>query len=144
MCILSLMQSRPSCCHELLTNVSGYGKALFGTSWLTFTWEAFSDKVRSGSFVGYTGKKLTDVLCIGLSISFGWFIILARKVGPHHQTEKNRTLDETEESEVPTWALNLFMKRFETWMKKFFSCFFPIVKGMMYCHALPAGRDSTT
>ena len=27
--------------------------------------KAFSEKLRSGSFVGYTGKKLTDVLCIG-------------------------------------------------------------------------------
>ncbi|CAJ1442801.1 unnamed protein product [Effrenium voratum] len=27
--------------------------------------KAFSEKVRSGGFVGYTGKPLTDVLCIG-------------------------------------------------------------------------------
>ncbi|CAE7246141.1 PGIC1-A [Symbiodinium sp. CCMP2592] len=32
--------------------------------------KAFSDKVRSGSFVGHTGKKLTDVLCIGIGGSY--------------------------------------------------------------------------
>lgn len=32
--------------------------------------KAFCDKVRSGSFVGYTGKKLTDVLCIGIGGSY--------------------------------------------------------------------------
>ncbi|CAJ1430865.1 unnamed protein product, partial [Effrenium voratum] len=31
---------------------------------------AFSEKVRSGGFVGYTGKPLTDVLCIGIGGSY--------------------------------------------------------------------------
>ncbi|CAK9026027.1 Glucose-6-phosphate isomerase [Durusdinium trenchii] len=32
--------------------------------------KAFSEKVRSGSFVGHTGKTLTDVLCIGIGGSY--------------------------------------------------------------------------
>ncbi|CAJ1434746.1 unnamed protein product, partial [Effrenium voratum] len=32
--------------------------------------KAFSEKVRSGGFVGYTGKPLTDVLCIGIGGSY--------------------------------------------------------------------------
>eukprot|EP00931_Biecheleriopsis_adriatica_P066720 TRINITY_DN4100_c0_g2_i1.p1 TRINITY_DN4100_c0_g2~~TRINITY_DN4100_c0_g2_i1.p1 ORF type:complete len:996 (-),score=256.52 TRINITY_DN4100_c0_g2_i1:68-3055(-) len=32
--------------------------------------KAFSDKVRSGSFVGHTGKQLTDVVCIGIGGSY--------------------------------------------------------------------------
>ncbi|CAJ1406813.1 unnamed protein product [Effrenium voratum] len=32
--------------------------------------QAFSEKVRSGGFVGYTGKPLTDVLCIGIGGSY--------------------------------------------------------------------------
>jgi len=32
--------------------------------------KAFSEKVRSGSFVGYTGKPLTDVVCIGIGGSY--------------------------------------------------------------------------
>merc|ERR1719387_2118374 len=30
----------------------------------------FSDKVRSGQFLGYTGKPLTDVVCIGIGGSY--------------------------------------------------------------------------
>jgi len=32
--------------------------------------KAFSDKVRSGSWTGYTGKSLTDVVCIGIGGSY--------------------------------------------------------------------------
>jgi len=32
--------------------------------------KAFSEKVRSGSFVGYTGKPLTNVVCIGIGGSY--------------------------------------------------------------------------
>lgn len=32
--------------------------------------KAFSDKLRSGSFVGHTGQRLTDVLCIGIGGSY--------------------------------------------------------------------------
>uniref|UniRef100_A0A7S4WD97 Glucose-6-phosphate isomerase n=1 Tax=Alexandrium monilatum TaxID=311494 RepID=A0A7S4WD97_9DINO len=32
--------------------------------------KAFSDKVRAGQFVGYTGKPLTDVVCIGIGGSY--------------------------------------------------------------------------
>ena len=65
---------------------------------------------------------------------------LRKKVGPHHETERKRTLHETEESEVPTWALNLFMKHFETWM----ATFFPILEGMMHCHATHCLLEETT
>jgi len=57
--------------------------------------KAFSDKVRSGQFVGYTGKPLTDVVCIGIGGSYLGveFVFEALKTDPKGATAaKGRNL----------------------------------------------------